>query len=65
MAHFSPCLFVLDVFANFVKDSLVRFCLERADLLAFLLACVILAAILDVCVTFLFGVFGRMWNSIV
>ena len=37
---------------------------ERAFLLALLLD-VLLDAVLTVCITFPFGVWGRMWNSIV
>ena len=42
-------------------------CWERADLLAFRSsACVVLLfGVLIVCVPFLYGVWGRMWNSTV
>ena len=40
-------------------------CWERADMLAFCAYAILIYAVLIACVSFPFGVWGRMWNSVV
>ena len=50
---------------RFISDSLEAICWERAVRLAFRLCCFNFSAVLVVHAPFPFGVWGRMWNSIV
>ena len=52
-------------FVDYLKDSLVDICWKRADILGIRLGCFFLYAVLIISIPFPYGVWGRMWNSIV
>ena len=58
----SVCLLLT---VQFIYDSFVASCWERAVLLAFHLCCFYFSAVLIVGLLFPFGVYGRMWNLII
>ena len=60
-----PLYVYLLLTVQFIKDSLVAICWERAVPLAFHLCCFYFSAALSVGVPFPFCILGRMWNSTV